>query len=1205
MYKIGHENQKLFTFPRVSNRPQVEDQNIQFLAKAIIHGNYSKTGQIKVYMSKKLFYRLYPSGDPSKIYYVNIGPYVYQIGINNNLSQRQISINQVQKCDLRPFFSPMDLQVKLWIGQFNPDRCEYSNLEHVRIGVDLLSYNFDEEYEDPIEIDVNDLKATVFNKYKGQFFERKQKLLIPHKDGNIIAIIDERTLCSDPFDKILTQGLEKVPGRLTDDTRVEFYSKNHLIDLIEIHDSSSISTIHFSIVEMKNISNRIVNDESKVPSFHSAWKYGNSPFPLTISMTQLSKLIRESFENNCVQLGREQKIKLTNDWAIKVKFDRLIHKESSKVSSSEDTQYNQLYELSALHNVRIDSGDFCVITTDPDKAIRADRIKLVIIDCYFSNSLEKNGRFWVSAEELLAAIRKVYEPVGCGSRFTVKLKHSMFLIELDHAVGDAQSLESIRNNINDVWAIDDQSEIKIRSDDDLNLDVVDASVEHILKEVVFKVVKGAKNIDDLSCAQCNKKKKEREDRVIMSKDELTDLLSDSLPHVILPKHQMLAKSDKGEIICFSLASYDYPGKAGKLNKYGELLKISQDTTIQFDTDKAGNVVVATPPEFIEYANIQEKLKSLGVGGMKKKCINYLRDIILSRGKYKSYFKDLGIKPSRGAIFYGPAGTGKTSLARNLGEILGAVGHRFIQVSSTEVLNKWGGGSEKNLRNIFEGARRDYEEFGDDAPIWVVLFDEIEAITKKRTAESRRHEISLVDTFISELDGIAGESGKSLNNIVVVGSTNNIDIIDPAVLRSGRLDVHIEFGIPNAIKRREIFDIHTKSLQEKNLIEGDVDSRLKCLVGRTIGKTGAFIEDVVGNAARLSVRRLDDHQVGPEQRLNHPLAKLTLEDFMKGYKMSLKANDKVGQGLAIDVPQEVKCTDIPGQLKDLGIVGLSSNVLDVLNDLMLTQVAYHDQLVNLSYEFPKGILLYGPKGTGKTSLLKVLPQLFGLDGDRFQYYTSSNLWQKSNEDLREELSELFRPAFQAAKDLGSESPPYFVVIENIEMLYRHSKSGDKDQLPQISDFLVELDAIYADKFATKKQKGKRVNNLIVIATTTTNRELHPDIIKYGTLGVSVEMKLPDVKMRKEIFEMYLNPYVQKKMVMYPIRYNTLADHTKDKSGEFIKAVDTKAMTYPLKRAMETGVSKEELHNFTRCKLSMKDLERAIVELDRTTPLPYIV
>ncbi|RNF07404.1 vesicular-fusion protein NsF [Trypanosoma rangeli] len=234
------------------------------------------------------------------------------------------------------------------------------------------------------------------------------------------------------------------------------------------------------------------------------------------------------------------------------------------------------------------------------------------------------------------------------------------------------------------------------------------------------------------------------------------------------------------------------------------------------------------------------LESLGIGGLRKEFAQVFRRAFASRLFPASYMKKLGVKHVKGVLLYGPPGTGKTLIARKIGEILNC--HPPKIVNGPEVFNKFVGGTEENVRKLFLDAEAEDATKGELSKLHLIIFDEFDAICRQRGAvrDSTGVNDNVVNQLLSKIDGV-----NSLNNVLLIGMTNRLDLIDEAILRPGRFEVHVEISLPNEEGREEIFRIHTRGMRENGVISKDV--ALAELASLTKNYSGAEIEGVVRSA----------------------------------------------------------------------------------------------------------------------------------------------------------------------------------------------------------------------------------------------------------------------------------------------------------------------------------------------------------------------
>jgi len=194
-----------------------------------------------------------------------------------------------------------------------------------------------------------------------------------------------------------------------------------------------------------------------------------------------------------------------------------------------------------------------------------------------------------------------------------------------------------------------------------------------------------------------------------------------------------------------------------------------------------------------------------------------RRIFTSRIYPPHIIKKLGVKHVKGMILYGPPGCGKTLIATKIAECIKAKPPKLVPGPS--IFDKYVGGSEKNIRDLFADAEREKEEKGDESDLHIIIIDEIDAICAKRGSHSDSTGVhdSVVNQLLAKIDGL-----NSLNNILLIGMTNRLDMLDEAIIRPGRFEIHIQIELPDLKGREQIYRIHTKSMKENNMLDSDVD-----------------------------------------------------------------------------------------------------------------------------------------------------------------------------------------------------------------------------------------------------------------------------------------------------------------------------------------------------------------------------------------------
>ena len=245
-------------------------------------------------------------------------------------------------------------------------------------------------------------------------------------------------------------------------------------------------------------------------------------------------------------------------------------------------------------------------------------------------------------------------------------------------------------------------------------------------------------------------------------------------------------------------------------------------------------------------------EKLGIGGLDSEFNQIFRRAFASRIWPAHIIKQMGINHVRGMLLFGPPGCGKTLIARQIGKALNAREPKIV--NGPEILNKYVGGSEEKIRELFAEAEKEQLEMGDNSMLHIVIMDEMDAICKQRgtVKDGTGVSDSVVNQLLSKIDGV-----DSLNNILLIGMTNRKDMIDDALLRPGRLEVHVEIGLPDAKGRLQILGIHTRNMSKAGRITPDALAKLPLLAEKAKNFSGAEIEGLVKAASSYALTRCVD------------------------------------------------------------------------------------------------------------------------------------------------------------------------------------------------------------------------------------------------------------------------------------------------------------------------------------------------------------
>jgi len=508
-----------------------------------------------------------------------------------------------------------------------------------------------------------------------------------------------------------------------------------------------------------------------------------------------------------------------------------------------------------------------------------------------------------------------------------------------------------------------------------------------------------------------------------------------------------------------------------------------------------------------------------IGGLGRE-IQRVREMIELPLKYPQIFERLGIEAPKGVFLYGPPGCGKTLIARAVANETDAY---FTSISGPEIMGKFYGESEARLRNVFEDAQA-------HAPS-IIFIDEIDAIAPKREEMGGEKQVErrVVAQLLSLMDGI-----ESRGQVIVIAATNIPNVIDPALRRPGRFDREISIPIPDRKARREILDIHTRGMP----LAKDVD--LDRIAEIIHGFVGADIEALCREAAMTCLREILPQFDLEAEEIPYDLVKkleVTQSHFMEALR---EVEPSAIREVFVEVPS-VKWEDIGG-LREV-----KQKLIEAVEWPLKHEALFQE--ANL--EPPKGILLYGRPGTGKTLIGKALATETEVN---FISVKGPELISKYVGESERGIREIFRKAKQAA--------PAIIFFDEIDALLPvRGRSGGDSQATErvISQFLTELDGI-------EKLKG-----VLVLGATNRLELVDPAVLRTGRFDFLLEIPLPDEKTREEIFKIH----TRAKPLASEVDLKQLAKETEGLTGSDLEAISREATFSAVRNLLGDKKEKKKL------------------------------
>jgi transitional endoplasmic reticulum ATPase len=563
---------------------------------------------------------------------------------------------------------------------------------------------------------------------------------------------------------------------------------------------------------------------------------------------------------------------------------------------------------------------------------------------------------------------------------------------------------------------------------------------------------------------------------------------------------------------------------------------------------AADAVLVTQKTIFHIAEKGETLRGVpqvtyeDIGGLKEE-IQKVREMIELPLRHPEIFEKLGIEAPKGVLLYGPPGTGKTLLAKAVANESNA---HFISISGPEIMSKFYGESEARLREIFKEAK-------EKAPS-IIFIDEIDSIAPKREEVTGEVERRVVSQLLSVMDGL-----EARGKVIVIAATNRPNAIDPALRRPGRFDREIEIKVPDKRGRLEILQIHTRNMP----LDTEVDQDRVAAV--THGFVGADLEYLCKEAAMKCLRRLlpelnlEDEKLAPEV-----LDKLiiTPNDFDNAIKDVMPS---AMREVYLESP------DIPWTA-----IGGLEEVKRELQEAVEWPLRYPSLYRELGHSIPKGILLHGPSGTGKTMLAKAVAteseaNFIGVKGPEL-----ISKWVGESE---RGIREIFRRARQAS--------PCVIFFDEIDSIAPtrgggaggNMGSGSSERM--VSQLLTEMDGIQ-----------KEIHGVVVLAATNRVDMIDTSLLRPGRFDKILYVPKPDVNTRQKILEIH----TKGKPIGRDLDLRRIAESTEGFSGADVSAVANTAVSLVLHQYLAKYSTPEEAaKHSSEAVVSMQYFEEAVKKI----------
>ncbi len=514
-----------------------------------------------------------------------------------------------------------------------------------------------------------------------------------------------------------------------------------------------------------------------------------------------------------------------------------------------------------------------------------------------------------------------------------------------------------------------------------------------------------------------------------------------------------------------------------------------------------------------------------IGGLQNE-IQRVREMVELPMKHPQVFKKLGIEPPQGLLLHGPPGTGKTLLAKAVANETSA---SFFSIAGPEIISKYYGESEQQLREIFEDAT-------DEAPS-IIFIDELDSIAPKREDVTGEVERRVVAQLLTMMDGL-----ESREQVVVIGATNRVDSVDPALRRPGRFDREIEIGVPDETGRKEILQIHTRGMPLSD------DVNLSYLADETHGFVGADIESLTKEAAMKALRRylpeidLDEKDIPP-----------SLID-----RMIIKREDFEGALTEVD-PSAMRevLVELPKVTWD-DVGGLDEAKRDI-RESVEWPMKHPERFTRLGIKPPKGILLYGPPGTGKTLMAKAVANETNANFISIRGPQLLSKWVGESEKA-------IRRTFEKARQVA----PTIIFFDELDSLApnRSQEVGSNVSERVVNQLLTELDGL------------EKMEEVMVIGATNRPDMIDPALIRSGRFDRLVMVGQPDTDGREQILRIHTDDTP----LAPDVSLRELAERTEGYVGSDLETITREAAIEALRDDTEAEVV--EMRHFRKAQESIR-------------------
>jgi transitional endoplasmic reticulum ATPase len=856
-----------------------------------------------------------------------------------------------------------------------------------------------------------------------------------------------------------------------------------------------------------------------------------SVLPKLMKIDELETWTRKKIKDSLLTLGNEVSFPLPNGDQVSLELVNVRTPGALPTSMIEiptDTiPVPKAYKFSPHSQIEF-SSDVDSVVLVKGKPVRARTVQFAIYDILGESISPVKGiaHTWLLKDKIEKKIREVLNEFVLTSRFAITYDGVQYGIQVIDASPETAYRDSMMDE-HSFWIFGRKCEFSITAAEQLNHTIVSDTTPMALSSIKFVVSSRGHS----------------EAKISVSLNALRVAVEEKLSGVLLPNHTYTVTVD-GAQLEVKVERYMYT--SDELNSSPEIYlgQISNKTKVEFTAKKGGALVLRSTPKPLTDRDPIEALQELGLTGYDEEIEKAIRLLCALFGKGKEFAKSRDVTVPKGFLLKGPPGTGKTSLAHALCQLVGVDKSNIKEISADQVKSMWLGNTEQNIRSLFADAQQAWERGHKD--LYVIIIDEFDALAAKRGGLDE-HSNKFTNCLLAQMDGLNKSS-----NVLVIGTTNHDALIDPAFLRPGRFDKQLQFKMPSLHGRLGIFEVHTRAMRAAKQVSPDVN--FNQLASMTDGMNGAHIQGIVAAAKDQCMLRV----IGTKLPQNSSELLVSMADFVTAYKEISHKGDVLQTLPQLDdvYTAAVEPANYHHFCEAHGLVAVKQ---EHMHTLSLVAAAYRKNpktMEVLDVSAPRGVLFYGNPGSGKSSMLVALLKMMGVGRHRVTCLHSRDLLQKLHSSREEfDMRTLFSPAYQTWKSDPKTAELQVIIVEDIHLL----KNGTA-----LEAFLHALDQV------------KNLNNLLVIATASKPDDSEEGakflqmLEQPGRFDHAVKTKAPDYLQRIAFFRKALTDATRRKLTCGEFFEPPLADATQHFSwGQLQKVVDY--VKLELKRLVELGIT----------------------------------